>query len=297
MSGRGPSTTLRLARSQTPLIHSAMEVSFEELSGFGRVLSCLGLATVFVLSLYAVDAGLSRNHPKTVRRRLSAIAFVCSISPFYLWLCSDAHVPEGSPHLLHALGVRAVGFLPAVTLSLLLVVILYIGPIFQCLSEGDTLFGHIINGRTDLNFRTYVFAPFAEELVFRACMLPVLVPWLGDSWSIAVCPLFFGLAHIHHIMEWRRRRDGTPIIHALFAVFVQFCYTSVFGMFSAYLFVRTGHLASPVVSHALCNAMGLPSFESIPSHPYKHCVGVAYILGLVCFLALLRPFTDPRIFT
>ena len=274
-----------------------MEVSFEELSGSGRVLSCLGLATVFVLSLYAVDAGLSRNHPKTVRRRLSAIAFVCLISPIYVWLCSDSHVPQGSPHLLHVLGVRAAGFLPAIALSLLLVVILYIGPIFQCLSEGDNLFEHIINGRTDLNFRTYVFAPFAEELVFRACMLPVLVPWLGDSWSIAVCPLFFGLAHIHHIMEWRRRRDGTPLIHALLVVLVQFCYTSIFGMFSAYLFVRTGHLASPVVSHALCNAMGLPSFEAIPSHPYKRGVGMAYVLGLVCFLALLRPLTDPRIFT
>ena len=274
-----------------------MEVSFEELSGSGRVLSCLGLATVFVLSLYTVDAGLSRNHPKTVRRRLSAIAFVCSISPLYLWLCSDAHVPESSPHLLHVLGIRTVGFLPAVSLSLLLVIALFIGPIFQCLSEGDALFGHIINGRTDLNFRTYVFAPLAEELVFRACMLPLLVPWLGSSWSIAVCPLFFGLAHIHHIMEWRRRRDGTPLIHALLAIFVQFCYTSVFGMFSAYLFVRTGHLASPVASHALCNAMGLPSFESIPSHPYKRSVCVAYVLGLVCFLVLLRPLTDPTIFT
>lgn len=273
-----------------------MEVSFEELSGPGRVLSCLGLATVFVLSLYAVDAGLSRNHPKTVRRRLSAIAFVCIVSPLYLWMWSDSRVPQGSPHLLQVLGVRSVGFFPAVALSLLLVVVLYIGPIFQCLSEGDNMFEHIINGRRDLNFRTYVFAPFAEELVFRACMLPVLVPWLGDSLSIAVCPLFFGLAHIHHIMEWRRRRDGTRLIHALAASFIQFCYTSVFGTFSAYLFVRTGHLASPVVSHALCNAMGLPSFESIPSHPYKRSVGVAYVLGLVCFLALLKPLTDPKIF-
>lgn len=274
-----------------------MEVSFEELTTLGRVVSCLGLVAVFVLSLYAVDAGLSRNHPKTVRRRLSAIAFVCCISPLYLWLCSDTHVPQGSPHFLHVLGIRVVGFIPAISLSLLLVIVLYTGPIFQCLSEGDTMFDHIINGRTDLNFRTYVFAPFAEEFVFRACMLPLLVPWLGSWWSVAVCPLFFGLAHVHHIMEWRRRGDGTPLTHALLVVLVQVCYTSIFGMFSAFLFIRTGHLASPVVSHALCNAMGLPAFEAVPSHPFKYCVGVAYILGLTCFIALLIPLTDPTIFT
>ena len=273
-----------------------MEVSFEELSAPSRVLSCLGLSTLFVSSLYVVDVGLSRNHPKTVRRRLAAIAFVCSISPFYVWLCSDVQVTKNT-HLLEILGIRWSGLLTAVLCPVVLVIALYIGPIFQALSEGDTLFSDVINGRMDLNFRTYVFAPFAEEFVFRACMLPLLVPWLGDAWSIVVCPLFFGLAHVHHIIEWYRRRDGTPLVNALFAVALQFCYTSVFGMFSALLFVRTGHLASPIISHALCNAMGLPPFEAISSHPYKRSVGVAYVLGLILFLVLLRPLTKPQLFT
>jgi len=34
--------------------------------------------------------------------------------------------------------------------------------------------------------------PFTEEFVFRACMLPVLVPSLGENWSLLLCPLFFG---------------------------------------------------------------------------------------------------------
>jgi len=34
--------------------------------------------------------------------------------------------------------------------------------------------------------------PFTEEFVFRACMLPVLVPSLGENWSLFLCPLFFG---------------------------------------------------------------------------------------------------------
>jgi len=35
--------------------------------------------------------------------------------------------------------------------------------------------------------------PLTEEFVFRACMLPVLVPSLGESWSLLLCPLFFGV--------------------------------------------------------------------------------------------------------
>jgi len=34
--------------------------------------------------------------------------------------------------------------------------------------------------------------PFTEEFVFRACMLPVLVPSLGENLSLLLCPLFFG---------------------------------------------------------------------------------------------------------
>lgn len=273
-----------------------MDVSFEELSPAGRVASCLGLATLFVSSLYAVDAGLSRNHPKTVRRRLLVIGVVCFLAPLYLWLCSDVEV-HNSSHLLKVLGIRIVGLFPAVFIPVLLVTVLYAGPIFQTLSEGDSLFGHVLNSRADLNFRTYVFAPFAEEFVFRGCMLPILVPWLGPSWSIVVCPLFFGLAHIHHIVEWYRRRDGTPLFNALLAVAVQFCYTSVFGMYSAFLFVHTGHLTSPVISHALCNALGLPAFESVFSHPYKLSVCVMYVLGLIFFLILLKPLTNPQLFS
>ena len=274
-----------------------MEVSFEELSPAARVLSCVGLSTLFVSSLYAVDTGLSRNHPKTVRRRLAVIGVVCSISPLYLWLCADLQVHDSRNHLLHILGIRSSGILQAVLVPVILVAVLYAGPILQTLSEGHSLFGHVINDRTDTNFRTYVFAPFAEEFVFRACMVPLLLPWLGPSWSTVVCPLFFGLAHIHHIVEWYRRGDGSPLSNALLTVAVQFCYTSLFGIFSAFLFVRTGHLASPVISHALCNALGLPEFESVSSHPYKRSVGVAYILGLVLFLVLLKPLTNPQLFT
>lgn len=41
--------------------------------------------------------------------------------------------------------------------------------------------------------RNQVVAPLTEELVFRACMLPMLVPCAGPSTAVFTCPLFFGV--------------------------------------------------------------------------------------------------------
>lgn len=41
--------------------------------------------------------------------------------------------------------------------------------------------------------RNQIIAPFTEELVFRACMLPMLVPCTGLGPAVFTCPLFFGV--------------------------------------------------------------------------------------------------------
>lgn len=41
--------------------------------------------------------------------------------------------------------------------------------------------------------RNQVVAPLTEELVFRACMLPMLVPCTGPGPAVLACPLFFGV--------------------------------------------------------------------------------------------------------
>ena len=40
----------------------------------------------------------------------------------------------------------------------------------------------------------------------------------------------------------------------------QLAYTSLFGFHCAYLFLRTGSLLPPTVSHVFCNIMGLPQY-------------------------------------
>lgn len=140
--------------------------------------------------------------------------------------------------------------------------------------------------------RNQVVAPLTEELVFRACMLPMLVPCTSPSAAIFTCPLFFGVAHFHHVIELLRFRQGTLSGIFLSAVF-QFSYTAVFGAYTAFIFIRTGHLVGPVLCHSFCNYMGFPAISTAMEHPHRITVLSSYLLGVLLFLLFLFPFTDP----
>ena len=274
-----------------------LEVGFERLSLGGALGACLGLALLFVLSLYAVDERLPRNHPRTVRRRVGAITGVCAVSPLYVWLWSDWNpLEKGGTPLWSLLGFKWAGLVPAALVAVVLVGALYTGPLFQLLtSPGESLIEHIWCERTDICLRNFLVAPFAEEFVFRACMVPLLLPHLGAMATVLLCPLFFGLAHTHHLVEWCRCGSGS-LAAAAATTLAQVGYTSLFGSFSAFLFLRSGHLLAPVLSHTLCNMMGLPPLDTVPAHPHPRLVGVAYMAGLLGFLALLLPATRPELF-
>ena len=271
-----------------------LRVSFVGLSGYSVLTACMGLASLFVLSLYAVSAGLPRNHPVTVKRRILVIVCLCLVAPVYVWAWSTREVTGGEP-LWRVLGVKREGLLWAVVCPVLLVLLAYLGPLVHYATIQENPFGPLVGERTDINLRNYVVAPFSEEFVFRACVVPILLPSLGRLWTVLLCPLFFGLAHLHHIVEWIRNRDS-PLSNVLIGLTLQVGYTSLFGMFSAFLFVRTGHLVSPVLAHSLCNILGLPPLDALPSHPHPVTMVTIYIFGLVTFILLLFPLTSPTWF-
>ena len=76
-------------------------------------------------------------------------------------------------------------------------------------------------------------------------MVPILLGYYSPQGAVIMSPLFFGIAHFHHMIE--RIRRGQDFQTAFFISSFQFAYTTVFGMYSAFLFVRTGHLASCVI--------------------------------------------------
>eukprot|EP00062_Callorhinchus_milii_P025593 gi/632986741/ref/XP_007910406.1/ PREDICTED: CAAX prenyl protease 2-like [Callorhinchus milii] len=204
------------------------------------------------------------------------------------------------------MGFRLEGALAAASLPLLLTMVLFFGPLIQLCMDLPWGFVDGVKVLIDVRFwvqcvtdmrwlRNQVVAPLTEELVFRACMLPMLVPCTGLNRAIFTCPLFFGVAHFHHVIELLKFRQGTVSGIFLSAVF-QFSYTAVFGAYTAFIFIRTGHLIGPVLCHSFCNYMGFPAIGAAFDHPQKLTILLFYLLGVSLFFLLLFPMTDPVFF-
>ncbi|XP_063043180.1 CAAX prenyl protease 2 isoform X2 [Engraulis encrasicolus] len=244
-----------------------------------------------------------RDHPAVIKRRFTSVLIVSTLSPVFVWAWKEFTGIRPEPSLLELMGIRLQGLLPAIILPLLLTMVLFLGPLIQLAMDCPWGFIDGIRVVVDPRFwalclsdmrwlRNQVVAPLTEELVFRACMLPMLVPCAGPSTAILTCPLFFGVAHFHHVIELLRFRQGTVSVIFLSAVF-QFSYTAVFGAYCALIFIRTGHLVGPVLCHSFCNYMGFPAVSAALDHPHRLTVLSFYLLGVLLFLLLLFPITDP----
>jgi len=105
-----------------------------------------------------------------------------------------------------------------------------------------------------------------EELIWRALLIPLhllaLPPKAAGQQSytslIFITPLYFGLAHLHHLYEFKLTHPRVPIVVALLRSIFQFGYTSVFGFFASFVFLRTGNVWACCLAHSFCNCMGLP---------------------------------------
>nr|XP_030689301.1 CAAX prenyl protease 2 isoform X2 [Globicephala melas] len=214
------------------------------------VFSCLSLACSYVGSLYVWKSELPRDHPAVIKRRFTSVLVVSSLSPLCVLLWRELTGIQPGTSLLTLMGFRLEGIFPAALLPLLLTMILFLGPLMQlsmdCPCDLADRLKVVLAPRswarclTDMRWlRNQVIAPLTEELVFRACMLPMLAPCTGLGPAVFTCPLFFGVAHFHHIFEQLRFRQSSVGNIFLSAAF-QFSYTAVFGAYTAFLFIRTG---------------------------------------------------------
>ena len=148
-----------------------------------------------------------------------------------------------------------------------LTALLFAGPLFE---KGviESGWRHWAKGRdfhetlsSWIGWRNYIAGPFTEEVLFRSLLLSLhllIRPPPSQAIIIFVTPLYFGIAHIHHFYEYTLTHPFTPLPPALMRSIVQFGYTTVFGWYAAFLFLRTGNLWAVVIVHAFCNWMGLP---------------------------------------
>lgn len=98
-----------------------------------------------------------------------------------------------------------------------------------------------------------------EEILFRSAAVPLmLLARTSLARTILVSPLVFGLAHAHHLYEFRVAHPAVPWSAALARAALQLAYTTLFGAYATFVFLRAGSLLAAVAVHVLCNCMGLP---------------------------------------
>ena len=266
------------------------------------LLGAFTLSLSYVLSLYVWRSEHDRDHPETIKQRFVSAMGMVLVSPLFTSVLGQEQML--STHgVWQAIGLRWEGLAAACLLPLLLTAVLFLGPLAVMASYEATvrLMTRPYYWRRLLSdliwWRNHVVAPFTEELTFRACMLPILLSYFSPRWAMVVSPLFFGVAHAHHMAE--RMRRGQDLITAALISLFQMSYTTVFGIYSAFLFLRTGHLMAPVVAHGFCNFMGFPDPSEVLSKPpaERLIFSIMYLVGVVLFFLLLFPLTEPSLFS
>ena len=100
-----------------------------------------------------------------------------------------------------------------------------------------------------------------EEVLFRSASVPLLLLSNTSNKTIVfLTPIIFGLAHVHHFYEFRITHPHTPVVGALGRSLFQFTYTTLFGSYATFIYLRTGSLLAVVLAHAFCNWQGVPRF-------------------------------------
>eukprot|EP01029_Cantina_marsupialis_P005400 TRINITY_DN1583_c0_g1_i1.p1 TRINITY_DN1583_c0_g1~~TRINITY_DN1583_c0_g1_i1.p1 ORF type:complete len:340 (-),score=67.85 TRINITY_DN1583_c0_g1_i1:324-1343(-) len=255
---------------------------------------------------------LSRDHPKQIKYRTFGVMLTCIICLSFIWYFgtqsnkieslgwfSWTESKDNTMLFFEWIGVRKTALIPALTHPIILTLVLFLGPLVEktlSLRRFSDIFMSM-KSFSLLGLRNLFVSPLAEEIVFRCCMVPVLFAATQDVvLTIVISPVFFGVAHLHHIfdMVWNESVGwGQAFQLALF----QMGYCMLFGALQAFLFLRTGHAAVMVIMHILCNFFGFPTLSfgdvSSPLYKFRHGLYLLHALGLIAFFAILMPLTDP----
>ncbi|CAI0423651.1 unnamed protein product [Linum tenue] len=289
------------------------------LSKSTAVLSCTAMALLYVGILYTPTLILRLPQPSSFKEFLlrrfvcAAIASVVSVAACALIL--PVNIKE-IPSLLGIYGVRMDHVWQAVVYPLCLTSLMYAGSmvlklllVVEAMKEHMDRGGGVLDFARDLlqNFgswvssavsnilawRNLIVAPVTEELVFRACMIPLLLCGGFEPYIvIGLCPILFSLAHLNHWMEIYCQQNYS-VIKASMVVGLQLSYTVIFGSYASLLFIRTGHLVSPLLAHVFCNFMGLPVFFA---RKKGGMVALVFAAGVISFIWLLFPLTQPDLY-
>uniref|UniRef100_A0A1I7X2B7 CAAX prenyl protease 2 n=1 Tax=Heterorhabditis bacteriophora TaxID=37862 RepID=A0A1I7X2B7_HETBA len=253
----------------------------------------VGLSLLFPLSyvgfLYVMDRnGTDRNDPASVKKRFIAAGINNVLSMTVTWIVLN----QKDNHPLRSMGFRLDGSFNALVIPSVLVGVLYTGQWLMMYFDGQLKYifstrewRHSVVQITWV--RDAIMAPITEEITFRCCSASLMIQCLSRSHTILICPLLFAASHFHHVGDDMRK--GFSFSQAINRRAFQFLYTYVFGAYATYLFISTGHALAPIITHSLCNSLGLPLIMEIYGYPkrsQRNALWSAYFLGIAGFITL-----------
>lgn len=236
-------------------------------------------AAVFLLAAYAViyflpfylssatrpSPDLSRDAPSVIQSRIRSVLLSCAICTLTTSLILT-HFGATPSDILHLTGLYPVALVCSLR-ALGVTALLFLGPLFNTLvvERAYTLWlslppQPLAEVWADwITWRNLVAGPVTEEVLFRSASVPLmLLARASIRETIFLSPVIFGLAHFHHFYEFRLANPGVPFAAALARSVFQLGFTTVFGVYATFIYVRTGSLLAVCAVHAFCNCMGLP---------------------------------------
>ncbi|KAK9376112.1 uncharacterized protein V1513DRAFT_396917 [Lipomyces chichibuensis] len=262
------------------------------------VLTLLYVGVLYIHPRSRPSATVSRNDDDVIKTRVTAIMLSSVLSgALTAWILSN----DCSISREHALKSLRIWPIPPVMelfrSGLLITGILFIGPLVEkvVFSRGwKYLRADIEIALTGwIGCRNYIIGPLTEEFVFRVCIVSIeLASGMSPLKAIFLSPLYFGTAHVHHAYEVYLVQPDA-LTFALLSSLFQFAFTTIFGWYATFLFLRTGSFWQPFIAHVFCNIMGVPKFGAMLEGPrwYTHAYNVLLVSGTIAFGTLLFPLT------
>ncbi|GAA5986793.1 hypothetical protein JCM11641_004793 [Rhodosporidiobolus odoratus] len=280
---------------------------------------------------HSAELPRDRNHPSVIKARLAAVSIAstasCAFVPFLALpsvpnsLSSYRSALSATTKLLGlALPTSAPDALRLVVFPLGLTASLFAGTWYIMWRAGElpwqSSWTRVKGGWWQVfeskfegwkGIRNYVAAPLTEELTFRSCVIAAsALGGYNKKQLVFLTPCWFGLAHVHHAWETYLAggRTKQALIRGVLQSTFQFVYTTLFGWYASFLFLRTGSVIPPFLAHSLCNILGLPPLGwALQVWPDKKlCVFLpsalygSYLAGIATFSYGLWRWTDPVLF-
>ena len=155
---------------------------------------------------------------------------------------------------------------------LLQITILFIGFFYSVYKKQDDLSDY-----SKLEFiRAIIVAPIVEEILFRGIFVPFLIHNnYSKIFTFIYCSSLFGIAHLHHLISEKNITKKT-IINSI----VQVGFTTLFGMYSTYVYFNTESVIATILCHGYCNYLGFPDFSAMKEKKIR----IVYICGMIGFV-------------